>query len=475
MENLGILQTREKLLNNELKAVELTEYYFSQIEKKDKELNAYLTLNKESALKEAEAYDSDRALLESKKLGGVPLAVKDVFSTKNLRTTSASLILDNYVPVYESTATKKVLDEGAIFLGKTNLDQFCHGSSTVTSAYGPTRNPYDLTKVPGGSSGGSAAAVAADMCAGALGTETAGSIRLPASWCNIVGMKPTYGRVSRYGVLAMGSSLDSPGPMAKNVEDAAYLLSIMAGHDPHDFTSSDRPVPDYYANLDPKRIKGLKLGLPVEYMELDLSDGVRKRIENAISVLKDLGAQIIDVRILDPKYSIATYTLVCRSEVSSNLARYDGTRYSPAGMTNSNYSEYFESTRGSGFGNEPKRRVMTGTYALSAGYSDKYYKKAEAVRQMIIEDLLKTLQEVDLIIGPSTPTTALTDDDVINNPLFGEMADVLAEGSSLAGLPGISVPVGFVGKLPIGLGMFGRHFDEQLILDAAFAYQEAVK
>jgi aspartyl-tRNA(Asn)/glutamyl-tRNA(Gln) amidotransferase subunit A len=473
MENLGILQAREKLLNREITSVGLTEYYFSQIEKKDNELNAFLTLNRESAVKEAQAYDSDRSLLESKKLGGIPLAVKDVFTTKNLRTTCASMILDNYVPVYESTPTRKVLEEGAIFLGKTNLDQFCHGSSTVTSAYGATRNPYDTSKVPGGSSGGSAAAVAADMTTAALGTETAGSIRLPASWTNIVGMKPTYGRVSRFGVLAMGSSLDSPGPMTKNVEDAAYLLGIMAGHDANDFTSSNKPTPDYYANLDPKRIKGLKLGLPVEYMELDLSDGVRKRIEEAIVVLKDLGAEIVNVRILDPKYSIATYTLVCRSEVSSNLARYDGTRYDPAGEIGSTYTQYFESTRGEGFGNEPKRRVMTGTYALSAGYADKYYKKAEAVRQLIIDDLQKTLKEVDLIIGPATPTTALTDDEALNNPLFGEMADVLAEGSSLSGMPGISVPAGFVDKLPIGLGMFGRHFDEQLILDAAYAYQQA--
>jgi aspartyl-tRNA(Asn)/glutamyl-tRNA(Gln) amidotransferase subunit A len=475
MENLGVIQAREKLLSGEITAVELTEYYFSQIEKKDSGLNAFLTLNKESALKEAEAYDSDRSLLESRKLGGIPLAVKDVFSTKNLRTTCASKILDNYVPVYESTPTRKVLDEGAIFLGKTNLDQFCHGSSTVTSAYGPSRNPYDTTKVPGGSSGGSAAATAADLCTAALGTETAGSIRLPASWCNIVGMKPTYGRVSRYGVLAMGSSLDSPGPMTKNVEDAAYMLSIMAGADPNDFTSSDKSVPDYYRNLDAKRIKGLKLGLPVEYMELDLSDGVRKRIEEAIEVLKDLGAEVVDVRILDPKYSIATYTLVCRSEVSSNLARYDGSRYSPAGDLEETASAYFESTRGKGFGQEPKRRVMTGTYALSSGYADKYYKKAEAVRQMIIDDVLKTLKKVDLIIGPATPTTALTDDEALNNPLFGEMADVLAEASSLGGMPGISVPAGFVDKLPIGLGIFGRHFDEQLILDAAYAYQEAVK
>lgn len=471
MENLGVLEARKKLLNGELKASELTEHYFEQIEKKDGELNAFLTLNKESALKEAQVYDSDRNLLESKKLGGIPLAIKDVFTTKNLRTTCASLILDNYTPVYESTPTKKVLDEGAIFLGKTNLDQFCHGSSTVTSAYGATRNPYDTTKVPGGSSGGSAAAVAADMCTAALGTETAGSIRLPASWCNIVGMKPTYGRVSRFGVLAMGSSLDSPGPMTKNVEDAAYMLSIMAGHDKNDFTSSTKPVPDYYANLDAKRLRGLKLGLPVEFMELELSEGVRKRINESVERLKDLGAEIVDVRILDPKYSIATYTLVCRSEVSSNLARYDGTRYSPAGQIDDTFAQYFEETRGKGFGHEPKRRVMTGTYALSAGYADKYYKKAEAVRQMIIEDLLKTLGEVDLIIGPSTPTTALTDDEALNNPLFGEMADVLAEGSSLAGLPGISVPAGFVDKLPIGLGMIGRHFDEQLILDAAYAYQ----
>lgn len=475
MENLGIIETRKKLLNKEISAKEITTYYLEQIERKDKELNAYLTVNTELALEQAEKYDNDFASLEKDKLAGVAVAVKDIFSTKDIRTTAASKILDNYTPSYNSTVVSRILDEGATIIGKTNLDQFCHGSSTVTSAYGASRNPYDVSKVPGGSSGGSATAVAADLCTTSLGTETAGSIRLPASWCNVVGLKPTYGRVSRYGVLAMGSSLDCPGPMTKSVEDAAYLLDIIAGYDKKDFTSSKVEVGNYFGNLDKNRIRGMKLGLPVEFMELDMPESIRKRILEGVDVLKSLGAEIVDVNILNPKYSIAVYTLVCRSEVSSNLARYDGTRYCVPGELENSLSEYFESTRGMGFGNEAKRRIMTGTYALSAGYADKYYKKAEAVRQMIVDDLVKTLNTVDAIIGPATPTTALTDDDALNNPLFGEMVDVLAEGSSLAGLPGISVPAGFVDGLPIGFGIIGKHFDEQSVLDIAYAYESAAK
>lgn len=475
MENLGIIETRKKLLNKEISAKEITTYYLEQIERKDKELNAYLTVNTDLALEQAEKYDNDFASLEKDKLAGVAVAVKDIFSTKDIRTTAASKILDNYTPSYNSTVVSRILDEGATIIGKTNLDQFCHGSSTVTSAYGASRNPYDISKVPGGSSGGSATAVAADLCTTSLGTETAGSIRLPSSWCNVVGLKPTYGRVSRYGVLAMGSSLDCPGPMTKSVEDAAYLLDIIAGYDKKDFTSSKVEVGNYFGNLDKNRIRGMKLGLPVEFMELDMPESIRKRILEGVDVLKSLGAEIVDVNILNPKYSIAVYTLVCRSEVSSNLARYDGTRYCVPGELENSLSEYFESTRGMGFGNEAKRRIMTGTYALSAGYADKYYKKAEAVRQMIVDDLVKTLNTVDAIIGPATPTTALTDDDALNNPLFGEMVDVLAEGSSLAGLPGISVPAGFVDGLPIGFGIIGKHFDEQSVLDIAYAYESAAK
>lgn len=473
MENIGIIELRKKLLSGEITVTEAVNYYFSRIEEKDGELNAFITLNKEIALKQAKEYDDNPTLLKEKKLGGVPIAIKDVFTTDGLRTTCASMILDDYVPVYNATVVQKVIDAGAIIIGKTNLDEFCHGSSTTTSAYGPSRNPWDLTKLPGGSSGGSATAIAADLCTVALGTETAGSVRLPASWCGLIGFKPTYGRVSRYGVLAMGSSLDSPGPMVRKVEDAALMMEVLAGHDENDFTTQKVGVSDYVKDLDINRIKGLKVGVPKEYMELDLSDGVRENTQKAIEVLKELGAEIVEVNILDPKYSIATYTLVCRSEVSSNLARYDSTRYGISDGKKDTSMQYIEDSRGKGFGEEAKRRVMTGTFALSAGYSDEYYKKAEKVRQLMTENILGILDKVDVIIGPTTPTTALTDEDAENNPLFGEMADVLAEASSLGGLPGVSVPSGLSEGMPTGLNIVSRHFEEQLILDVALAYQNA--
>jgi aspartyl-tRNA(Asn)/glutamyl-tRNA(Gln) amidotransferase subunit A len=470
LENLGIVYLREALIKKEFSVKEITQYYLKKIDDK-KELNAFITIN-EDCLKDAENFDRNPNLLHEKRLGGIPLAIKDVFSTKNFRTTCASRILDNYVPKLESTVTKKIFENGGINLGKANLDQFCHGSSTITSAYGPTRNPCEVTKLPGGSSGGSAAAVKADICAAALGTETAGSIRQPAAWCGVVGMKPTYGRVSRYGVLAMGSSLDSPGPLTKNVDDAAYLLSTIAGYDPKDFTSSKKDVPDYYTNLNPARIGEVKIGIPKEYIDIELENGVKKNFEESVNLLRKLGAQIVEVDLLDPKYSIAVYTLVCRSEVSSNLSRYDGTRYGISSDMRDSFAKYIESVRGKGFGKETKRRIMTGTFALSAGYADKYYKNAENIREILKEDLLNVLKSVDLIIAPSSPSTALGDGEV-NHPIFGELADVLVEASSLSGLPGISIPNGISKELPTGLQMFTRHFEEQLLLDIAKAFEKA--
>jgi aspartyl-tRNA(Asn)/glutamyl-tRNA(Gln) amidotransferase subunit A len=471
MENFTITQLREKLLSKELSATEVVEYYLSQIDSKEKDLNAYITVDKEGALEKAKQFDENFDSESKKKMSGIPIAVKDVFSTKDILTTCASHILDDYKPVYESTVTKKLLDEGMIILGKSNLDQFCHGSSTVTSYYGPTRNPHDLTKLPGGSSGGSAAATAADMCAGSLGTETAGSIRLPASWCGVVGLKPTYGRVSRYGVLAMGSSLDSPGPIVKSVEDAAYMLSIIAGYDKNDFTTYKEDFPNYYKNLDPSRVKDMKFAIPKEYLEVELTDGVRKNFEKSIEILRSLGAQIDEISIMDPKFAMAVYTVTCRSEVSSNLARYDGTRYGLDGKDKTTTKEYFESTRGEGFGEEPKRRVMTGTFSLSAGYADEYFKKSEQVRQLIREDFDKVFEKYDVIVAPSTPSTALSDEDA-NNPLFGEIADILAEGSSLAGLPGLTIPNGLENNMPTGIQFISNHLEEQKILDAGYGLEK---
>lgn len=471
MENLTIVDVRKNLLEKKFSAQELVNYYLSQIQKKDKDLNAYITVCSEEAVKKACEFDRDFNNRKDQKLGGIPLAIKDIFSTKDILTTAASHVLDGYAPVYESTVTSKLLDSGAIVLGKTNLDQFCHGSSTVTSYYGPTRNPHDLERLPGGSSGGSAAATAADMCAGSLGTETAGSIRLPASWCGVVGLKPTYGRVSRYGVFAMGSSLDSPGPIVKSVEDAALILSVIAGYDPHDFTTYKDSASDYLLNLDPTKVSGMSLAIPKEYLELDLEDGVRKNFDRSVEILKGLGAKIEYVNILDPKFAMAVYTITCRSEVSSNLSRYDGTRYGLEGSDKATVKTYYESTRGEGFGQEPKRRVMTGTYSLSAGYADEYFKKSEQVRQLIKQDLNEVLTKYDAIVAPTTPSIALKDKDA-DNPLFGELADILAEGSSEAGLPGISIPSGKTNNMPTGIQFIGNYLEEQKILDLAKALEQ---
>ncbi len=473
MENLSITELREKLLTKNISATEATNYYLQRIGKLDKELNAYITVDAENALKKASDFDNNFETLKDKKLAGIPIAVKDVFSTKNILTTCASHILDGYTPVYESTVTKRILNEEAIILGKTNLDQFCHGSSTITSYYGPTRNPWNKETLPGGSSGGSAAAIAADLCTGSLGTETAGSIRLPSSWCGTVGLKPTYGRVPRYGVLAMGSSLDCPGPIVKTVKDAAYILSIIAGYDPHDFTSSKLSTQDYLAQLDVNKIKGMRLALPKEYLDLDLEEGVRKNFENSIKILRDLGAIIEEVHIMDPKFGMAVYTITCRSEVSSNLARYDGTRYGLEGSKNENVKIFYESTRGEGFGEEAKRRIMTGTFSLSAGYADEYFRKSEQVRQLIREDLENVLGKYDAIVAPTTPSVALRDKDA-DNPLFGEIADVLAEGSSEVGLPGLTVPSGLSNGMPTGIQFIGKHFDEQTLLHLGQGVEDGV-
>lgn len=474
MENLSIVEIREKLLNKEITAREVVQYYLDQIEKKDGELNTYITVDKDGALEQADYFDNNFETESKKKLGGIPLSIKDVFTTKDLLSTCASHILDGYNPVFDSTVTKRLKDEGAILIGKSNLDQFCHGSSTITSYYGPSRNPYDLERLPGGSSGGSAAATAADLCAGSLGTETAGSIRLPASWCGVVGLKPTYGRVSRYGVMAMGSSLDSPGPIVKSVEDAALILSVIAGYDEHDFTTYKDDVPNYLESLNPENVRGMKVALPKQYMDLDLEDGVRENFDRCVSILKDLGAEVEEVDIVDPEWGMAVYTVTCRSEVSSNLARYDGTRYGLEGSNKDTVKDYYESVRGEGFGEENKRRVMTGTFSLSAGYADQYFKKSEQVRQLIKEDFDRVLSEYDVIVAPSTPSIALKDKDA-DNPLFGEIADILAEGSSEAGLPGISIPSGMSEGMPTGIQFIANHLEEQKVLDIAKALEDELK
>ncbi|MDD4382007.1 MAG: Asp-tRNA(Asn)/Glu-tRNA(Gln) amidotransferase subunit GatA [Candidatus Dojkabacteria bacterium] len=474
MDNYTITQLREKLLSKEISVTDAVKYYLKRISSLDKEINSYITVCTESALEKAKELDRNFDKVKESKLFGIPIAVKDVFSTKDIPTTCASHILDSYTPVYNATVIERILKENAIILGKTNLDEFCHGSSTITSYYGATRNPINKEYLPGGSSGGSSAATALDLCTTSLGTETAGSIRLPASWCGVVGLKPTYGRVPRYGVLAMGSSLDCPGPITKDVKDSAYMLGIIAGHDTNDFTSSKEPVHDYLSKLDIKGVKGMKLAIPKEYLEMDIEKGVRDNFAQMVKILKELGATVEEIPIMNPKFAMAVYTLTCRSEVSSNLARYDGTRYGLSKDTDGNIQEFYKAVRGEGFGKEAKRRIMTGTFSLSAGYADEYFKKAEKVRKLIKEDLENILKTYDAIISPTTPSIALKDKDA-DNPLFGEMADILAEGSSEAGLPGLSIPSGLSECMPTGIQFIGRYFDEQSILNLGYSVESTLK
>ncbi len=466
----------QKLLNEKkISASELTAEYFKAIKVKDGKLHCYLTLNEEQATQQAAEYDKNPDKFKDQPLAGIPISIKDVFCTRDLRTTCASKILDKFIPQYDSTVTQKLKDAGAINLGKTNLDDFCEGSSTETSAYGPTLNPHDTNRLPGGSSGGSAAAVAANLCIASVGTETAGSIRQPASWCGIVGLKPTYGRVSRHGVIAMGSSLDSPGPLTRDVTDAAFLLEIIAGKDPKDGTSVDLPVEKYSQKLDAKKIKGMKIGIPKEYEDTPLEDGVRDRFNEAVALLEKLGAKVSRIQLLEPKIASAVYTVICRSEVSSNSARYVGTRYSSFCPPEKTIADYYMKVRQTYLGEEPKRRIMTGTFALSAGYYDAYYKRGDDIRKLIAQNLDDAFKNVDLIFSPTTPTVAMKVGATKGNPLFGEIADIFMEASSLSQVPGISIPFGESENMPVGVQFFGPKFSEMLVLNAGFALEQARK
>ena len=457
MKNSLSLSEAKKLLDRrQISSEELTRDCLDSIRKLNKSLNAYITLNTNAI---GDARKKDAKSNKKGKLNGIPLAIKDNFLTKGLRTTASSKVLDDYIPEYNATVVNKLLDEGAVILGKTNMDAWAHGSSTERSDYGPTRNPWNLKHVPGGSSGGSAAATVADMCIASIGSETAGSVRGPAAWCGCVGLKPTYGRVSRYGVVAMGSSLDSPGPITKTVADAATILEVLAGKDEYDATTSPRDSEKYSSFLE-KGVKGLKIGIAEDYFFPDMDSRVKELIINASKILERNGAEVSFVKTLNPEFAIGVYTVIQRSEVSSNLARYDGIRYG----NNRNY-----------FGREAKRRVILGTFTLSSGYADKYYKKAQKVRTLYINDFERVFQKHDLIIGPTLPGPALKIGESENDPMFGEMADVLAEPSSIAGLPGISVPCGFVDGLPIGLDIIGPQFSEGLILQAANVYESDTK
>jgi len=407
-------------------------------------------------------------------LGGVPIGIKDVLTTRGLRTTAGSKILGNYVPPYDCTAVSRLEAAGAVLLGKTNCDEFAMGSSNENSAWHPVRNPRDVTRVPGGSSGGSAAAVAADMAVAALGSDTGGSIRQPASFCGVVGLMPTYGRVSRYGLVAFASSLDHIGPIAKTVKDAAILLRTIAGRDPMDPTAAELPVPDYVAKLE-KPVDGLKIGVAKEYLGEGLDSEVRNAVEAAIEKLDSLGCKIVDISLPHTKYAIPTYYIVATAEASSNLARFDGVRYGYRAHDARTLSEMYRRTRDEGFGAEVKRRIMLGTYALSAGYYDAYYLKAQKVRTLIARDFEEAFSKVDAIVTPTCPTAAFKLGEKAEDPLAMYLADIYTVTADLAGIPGISIPCGQTReKLPIGLQILGRQFDEATILRVAHAYEQSV-
>jgi aspartyl-tRNA(Asn)/glutamyl-tRNA(Gln) amidotransferase subunit A len=454
-----IKQASEGLRKKEFSSVELTKDCLNRIKKVDPKINAFITVTEKEALDAAEEADEKIKNGNTSPLLGIPISIKDNFCTKGIKTTAASKILQDFIPPYDATVVERLKKSGAVILGKTNLDAWAHGSSTETSDFGSTKNPWNLERLPGGSSGGATASIISDECLGAIGSETAGSIRQPASWCGIVGLKPTYGRVSRYGVIPMASSLDSPGPLTKTVEDSALILNAIAGQDNHDATSSPKKNDDYLKNLK-NIIKGLKIGVSDEYFE-NIDREVSESVKKAISSLEKLGAQVKKIILLDPKYSVAVYTILQRAEVSSNLARYDGIRY---GSSRKN------------FGNEAKRRIMLGTYVLSSGYFDQYYKKAQKVRTLIVNDFKKAFEKVDLIVGPTSPSTALKIGASEDKAMFGELADMLVEPSTIAGLPGVSIPCGFSKEnLPVGMQIVGPQFTESLLLNAANAYEQATE
>jgi len=456
IKKLTITQTLKDLKAKKYSSVELTQAYLDRIEHVDPTINAYVTVTNEEALKNAKAADEKRAQGSDAALLGIPLSVKDNFSTNGIRTTASSKVLDGYIPPYDATVVKKIKDAGMVLLGKTNLDAWAHGSSTETSDYGPTKNPWNTDHLPGGSSGGAAATVAADEALAAIGSETAGSIRQPAGWCGVVGLKPTYGRVSRYGVIAMGSSLDSPGPITKTVEDSALLLQVLAGKDPLDATTSSNAVPNYLKNMKDK-INGIKIGIADDYFE-GVDDEIKAKVEEAIKQFEQMGATIKKIKLFPPKYAIAVYTIIQRAEVSSNLARFDGIRYGK----DRSY-----------FGEEAKRRIMLGTYTLSAGYYDQYYNKAMKVRTVIINNFNDAFKDVDVIVGPTSPTTALPIGATEGQAMFGELADMLVEPSSIAGLSGINMPVGFSkAGLPIGMQIIGPQFGEEIVLRVGYNYEQ---
>lgn len=465
---LGIEEAGAAIEKGEISPTELADALFKRIESLDGKIRSFVTLDKERALLQAKQTGKG----PGHQLAGIPLAIKDNICTEGVRTTCSSKILENFVPPYESTVTQKLREQGYVLIGKTNLDEFAMGSSTENSAFASTRNPWDITRVPGGSSGGSAAAVAADMCIAAIGSDTGGSIRQPASFCGVVGLKPTYGRVSRYGLVAFASSFDQIGPITKNVKDSAILLNIIAGHDPCDSTSAEVAVPDFTSVIG-KDIKGLRIGVPKEYFIEGMDKEVDQAVKEAIRKLESLGAVPVPISLPHAEYAIAAYYILATSEASSNLARYDGVKYGLR-VEGKDLLDMYMNTREAGFGAEVKRRIILGTYALSSGYYDAYYKKAQQVRTLIKRDFDRAFEEVDAIVTPTAPNPAFEIGEKADDPLQMYLADIFTISVNLAGVPGISVPCGFTSRnLPVGLQIIGKHFDEEAVLKIAYAYEQS--
>ena len=471
--DLTIEAARELLQKKEITSKELTSAVFDRIEAVDKNVNAYITTCRDSALVQAEKADKAIAAGKAAPLTGIPIAVKDNICTEQINTTCGSKILEEFIPQYNATVVDKLNAAGAVMLGKTNLDEFAMGSSTEMSAMGPTRNPWDLEFIPGGSSGGSAAAVSADTCLGALGSDTGGSIRQPASHCGVVGLKPTYGRVSRYGLVAFASSLDQIGPISKSVMDSALLLNAVAGHDPKDSTSVPREVPDFTKSCT-SGIKGLKVGIPKEYYDTQgIDDDVLAAVKNAVNIVEDLGGECVDISLPHTEYAVAVYYVIAPSEASSNLARYDGVKYGYRKEEAADLMTMYQQTRSDGFGAEVKRRILLGTFSLSAGYYDAYYGKASQVRTLIRNDFSAAFEKCDVILSPVAPTPAFKLGEKIDDPLTMYLLDIFTISANLAGIPGMSIPCGFSKEgLPIGLQLLGNYFDEETLFKVAYNLEQ---
>ena len=469
---LTIHELKEKLKKREIGARELTLEFLKRIEHVEGDVHSFLTLTEDDAIRQAEEAEKRIINGDNLPLLGIPLAIKDLICIKGVRNTCGSKILSNYIPPYDSTVIKKLRESGAVFLGKLNMDEFAMGSSTETSHFGVTRNPWDLKTIPGGSSGGSAAAVAADECAGSLGSDTGGSIRQPAAMCGVVGLKPTYGRVSRFGLVAFASSLDQIGPITKDVTDTAILMNIISGRDPLDSTSADVLVPNFTKSLI-NNVKGLKIGIPKEYFVEGMDGEVEKSVRGAVELFKKLGAEIKEISLPHADYAISTYYVIAPAEASSNLARYDGVKYGYRTNDTGNLLGMYKKTRQDGFGAEVKRRIMLGTYALSSGYYDAYYLKAQKVRTLIKRDFDEAFKICDVLLTPTAPTPAFKIGEKFDNPIQMYLSDIFTISINLAGVPAISIPCGFSNKgLPIGLQLIGKHFNEETLIKAAYTFEQ---